>query len=116
MLNVFFTGPFLLAQNPGCSRFRTLRYLHYGQEAATAPPPSASLVRLTGCRFLMLALENLFLTNLPQSHDVLHQKAYGSDTYPAACSHDQWFSAGFYKLDDVCVEADCSHCKDDEKF
>ena len=45
-------------------------------------------------------------SSLPQSHHVLHYQADAGDTCPAAETHEERFTAGFYQLDDVGVQSD----------
>lgn len=51
-----------------------------------------------------------------QAQSYLHSQAYQGDADPAAQTHENRFSAGFYKLYDIGVETDSHHCHDDKEF
>ena len=56
------------------------------------------------------------LTNLPDSHQMLGNEADTGDADPAAKSHEDWFSAGFYKLYNIGVQPDGCHSHDDKEL
>lgn len=53
---------------------------------------------------------------LPQTENVLQEKTYAGDTDPAAESHDKWFATCFDKFNNVGIQSDGCHCKDDKEL
>ena len=53
---------------------------------------------------------------LPKSHNMLHYKAYRSNSNPAARPHNNRLSAGLNQLDNISIKPYCRHSKNYKKF
>lgn len=53
---------------------------------------------------------------LPDTKNVLHNKAYSRNAYPAGKAHNDWFTAGFDQLHNVSIQTDRCHGKDDKEL
>lgn len=56
------------------------------------------------------------LISLPNVEKLLHKEAYSGNSYPAAKAHDNRLASGFHQLDNVCVETDGCHGKDNKEL
>lgn len=56
------------------------------------------------------------LIRLPYVEKLLHEEAYSGNSYPAAKAHDNRLASCFHQLDNVCVEADGCHGKDNKEL
>ncbi len=53
---------------------------------------------------------------LPKMHQMLHHKRYERNADPAGEAQQNGTTACFYKLNDIGVESDGTHCHDNEKL